>query len=461
MTTDRTQPARSTAPTVRSAAPAERRDDGAFAALLDAHATPQREETSGRRADVPAARTEVPVRRDATTPRPERHVNRDAAQPRPERPVEPTPADAAAAPEVAETGETPGPVAGQPATPALALLPAFAATPELPTAADAPAPAFSMPVPTAPAAAAAAVVPIVAPAIVPPTAVTAPAADPGAETAVATATQAAPSVTVATPAPTAAAPASLAATPTSAPAAGADAEAGDAAPQQSGTPSTPAAPAPSSAPAAQEPAASAPATAPAAEPAAAAPTVASAPVAADQATTASAPATAPTAEPIAPTPPATQVPAGDIAQRTTPLHRAPAAVATLLQVAVDRGITHAKMTLRPAELGGIEIRLQATAAGIAAQVIADSPEAARLLVQAGDDLRRALEARNVTLISLDVSTTADQQRDSARGEWRDGDDAGRFGSRGSSGDAESDAEPAPISHSVIELPGGLLVDVFA
>ena len=67
------------------------------------------------------------------------------------------------------------------------------------------------------------------------------------------------------------------------------------------------------------------------------------------------------------------------------------------------------MTLRPAELGGIEIRLQATAAGITAQVVADSPEAARLLAQAGDDLRRALEARNVTLVSLEVSTTADQQ----------------------------------------------------
>jgi flagellar hook-length control protein FliK len=119
------------------------------------------------------------------------------------------------------------------------------------------------------------------------------------------------------------------------------------------------------------------------------------------------------------------------------------------------------MALRPAELGGIEIRLQSTAAGIAAQVVADSPEAARLLAQAGDDLRRALEARNVTLISLDVSTTADQQaRQSARGEWADGDNA-PFTHRRSSGDADGDAEPAPIVHSVIELPGGLLVDVLA
>ena len=116
----------------------------------------------------------------------------------------------------------------------------------------------------------------------------------------------------------------------------------------------------------------------------------------------------------------------------------------------------------PAELGGIEIRLQSTAAGITAQVVADSPEAARLLAQAGDDLRRALEARDVNLVSLEVSTSSDQQRESARGEWSDGDDADRFGSSArSTGDADGDAEPTPTTHSVIELPGGLLVDVLA
>jgi flagellar hook-length control protein FliK len=149
-------------------------------------------------------------------------------------------------------------------------------------------------------------------------------------------------------------------------------------------------------------------------------------------------------------------------ERAVPLHRAPAAVATLLHVAVERGISRAKMALRPAELGGIEIRLQATAGGVAAQVVADSPEAAKLLAQAGDDLRRALEARDVTLISLEVSTSGDQQQQSARGEWTDGDDAAFAGSgRSSSADAEAGAEPAPITQTVIELPGGLLVDVLA
>ena len=49
--------------------------------------------------------------------------------------------------------------------------------------------------------------------------------------------------------------------------------------------------------------------------------------------------------------------------------------------------------------------IQATAAGVAAQVVADSPEAAKLLAQASDDLRRSLEARDVNLISLEVSTS--------------------------------------------------------
>jgi flagellar hook-length control protein FliK len=207
---------------------------------------------------------------------------------------------------------------------------------------------------------------------------------------------------------------------------------------------------------------------PAAEPTTSAPAAAAAAPAAAKAEpqpAAAAPApTAPTAPAAGPGAPASAPVAAPAApQRTVPLHRVPAAVSTLLHVAAERGITHAKMALRPAELGGVEIRLQATSAGIAAQVVADSPEAARLLAQAGDDLRRALEARDVTLLSLEVSTSSDQQQQSARGEWSDGDgaDSGLPTSGRSTGDAEGDAEPAPTTQSVIELPGGLLVDVLA
>ena len=112
--------------------------------------------------------------------------------------------------------------------------------------------------------------------------------------------------------------------------------------------------------------------------------------------------------------------------RTAPLHQAPRAVAQLLQVAVDRGISHAKLNLRPVELGGIEIRLQTSAAGVTAQVIADSPEAAKLLEQAAGDLRRALERQDVTLLSLDVSTAGED----------------RFGGSGGASSDLSDERPA-------------------
>jgi hypothetical protein len=116
------------------------------------------------------------------------------------------------------------------------------------------------------------------------------------------------------------------------------------------------------------------------------------------------------------------------------------------------------MNLRPADLGGIEIRLQTSAAGVAAQVVADSPEAARLLAQAGDDLRRALEARDVTLLSLEVSTSGDHPRERAQGDRADFDLPPAVGPA-RPGAAAGEAEPTP--ERVIELPGGLLVDVLA
>jgi flagellar hook-length control protein FliK len=150
---------------------------------------------------------------------------------------------------------------------------------------------------------------------------------------------------------------------------------------------------------------------------------------------------------------------GSRPERAAPLHRAPAAVAALLHVASERGIGRARIALKPVELGGIEIRLQTTAAGVAAQVVADSPEAARLLAQAGDDLRRALEARDVTLLSLEVSTSGEERRESARGGERAPDTDRRPHASARSAAAQT-PEPA-TEPTVIELPGGLLVDVLA
>ena len=102
-------------------------------------------------------------------------------------------------------------------------------------------------------------------------------------------------------------------------------------------------------------------------------------------------------------------------KHTVPLSRAAATTATMIHVAHERGITHARLNLRPAELGGIEVRLQTSPEGVTAQLVADSPQAARMLAQAGDDLRRQLEANNVTLLALDVSTSGDQRRQASAG----------------------------------------------
>ncbi len=68
MTTDRTQPARPVAPHDRPAAASGRRDTGnAFAALLDAHAAPERSDAP-RRDDVRRVPATAAVFRAGVTP---------------------------------------------------------------------------------------------------------------------------------------------------------------------------------------------------------------------------------------------------------------------------------------------------------------------------------------------------------------------------------------------------------
>lgn len=90
-----------------------------------------------------------------------------------------------------------------------------------------------------------------------------------------------------------------------------------------------------------------------------------------------------------------------------PLARAADAVEAMLKLSAARGVSHARLTLSPAELGGVEVRLRHTAGGLSATIVADTPQAAQALQQAADGLRRGLEAQGVTLLSLDVGTRSD------------------------------------------------------
>ena len=128
----------------------------------------------------------------------------------------------------------------------------------------------------------------------------------------------------------------------------------------------------------------------------------------------------PSQAPQAPSPASTPVPAASTTPATPAAPATPAqatpnsstayAVEQLratVQLAASRGAAHARIQLRPAELGGLMIRMKATSEGMTASITAERPEAAAALDRAAADLKRSLEDRGVTLISLEVSVSAD------------------------------------------------------
>jgi flagellar hook-length control protein FliK len=122
------------------------------------------------------------------------------------------------------------------------------------------------------------------------------------------------------------------------------------------------------------------------------------------------------------------------------------------------------MSLRPADLGGVEIRLQQTHHGLVASVVADGVEAAQALQQAGHDLRRQLEAQGIELQRLDISYSG-EERSGARS--AEAENSGERRSPGGSNDSHAmdggDLNPNDEATAIatLELPDGVLVDVLA
>ena len=88
-----------------------------------------------------------------------------------------------------------------------------------------------------------------------------------------------------------------------------------------------------------------------------------------------------------------------------------------------------------------------------------------MLTQASEDLRRHLADRDVTLLSLDVSTSSEQrQENTAGGFGAFGDDSYRpgFGSSRRTGGSTAETVDAPApAETTLVLPDGVLVDVLA
>jgi flagellar hook-length control protein FliK len=175
-------------------------------------------------------------------------------------------------------------------------------------------------------------------------------------------------------------------------------------------------------------------------------------------------------DPAAPAPappplqPAAPAPAFAPAQAATLPVRADH-VRAMLRVLEHRGQVQAQLTLHPAELGGVEVRLRQTAHGLMATVTADRADAAHVLQQAGSELRRALEAQGVQVAGLDIGMAGENQdAANARANERRAESALAGPRRDRGADGDNDLSPIDPDHrtttaSTIAL--GSLVDVLA
>ena len=108
----------------------------------------------------------------------------------------------------------------------------------------------------------------------------------------------------------------------------------------------------------------------------------------------------PAQQPIAAAPapsPAAPVPGARLAQAVETVHQ-------VIRISQSGGITQARVQLHPEELGSIDIHLRSTPDGVVARVVADASQAAAVLRDGGDELRRQLASQGINLTHFDVGT---------------------------------------------------------
>jgi flagellar hook-length control protein FliK len=126
-------------------------------------------------------------------------------------------------------------------------------------------------------------------------------------------------------------------------------------------------------------------------------------------------------------------------------------------MAGENGVTRARVTLRPAELGGVEVFLRQGGAGLTATVVAETPQAAQMLETSAAELQRRLAAQGLQLSSLQISVGGESAGAAHGGADRRGAAAPAGGARGSAAEPVAGAEQI----QTIDLGGGVLVDVLA
>jgi Flagellar hook-length control protein FliK len=142
------------------------------------------------------------------------------------------------------------------------------------------------------------------------------------------------------------------------------------------------------------------------------------------------------------------------------LEHAAQTVRLTVATAASTGASLARIRLSPAELGGIHVQLQQTAAGLIARVVADHPAAAHVLEQAGGELRRALEGSGISLLGLDIGASG-QQSGRPEPQMAPLPDARPPEPEPTVNDQSADASAPLDSPITLELANGALVDILA
>jgi flagellar hook-length control protein FliK len=143
------------------------------------------------------------------------------------------------------------------------------------------------------------------------------------------------------------------------------------------------------------------------------------------------------------------------------LAAAPEHVHALLRIASHRGEARAHLALKPAELGGVEVRLRVTPQGLVASITAERPESAQVLQQAGADLRRAFEAAGVNVAALDIGLAGDDAGSRAHERHAEAAQRGGTQNRRAQDEELSPTDPDHTTPTTTTIALGALVDVLA
>jgi flagellar hook-length control protein FliK len=139
-------------------------------------------------------------------------------------------------------------------------------------------------------------------------------------------------------------------------------------------------------------------------------------------------------------------------------------VRATIELASRQGVTQARIALQPEELGDIRIHLSQTADGLLARVTADTPAAAAALADGRAELHQSLSSLGVSLLRLDIGSSAQQQAGNGEARFAGGSETSG-GARQSTAAEEDETsqtvgEPEDVGAQAGSQSGGL-VDVLA